>query len=289
MKKGNVLLFITAVIWGMAFVAQSVAMDNIGPWTFTCLRSYIAGITLTILMPFFHAEKKKDSYLWKGGLACGICLCISSILQQFGVKFTTVGKAGFITALYVVIVPILSMFFGKKISKKMVCCVALSVMGLYFLCMKETLTITKGDMFVLFCALGFAVHILVVDYFSKKTDGVSMSCIQFYVVGILCTIPMLVIEKPSLDSIALALVPILYAGVLSSGAGYTLQIVGQKDTDPTVASLLMSLESVFAAIGGFLLLHQTMTTKEVIGCMLTFMAIILSQIPIENWIKKEHR
>lgn len=287
MKKGSILLLLTACIWGMAFVAQSVAMDAIGPWTFTCLRSYIAGLTLTCILPLFKKTPCESKMLWKGGITCGLCLGVASMLQQVGVVYTTVGKAGFITALYVVFVPLISVFLGKKIPKKIGLCVAMSVVGLYFLCMNESISFSKGDTFVLLCAVGFAFHILTIDHFSSKVDGIRMSCIQFYVAGLLCTIPMFVFEKPELSSIVQALGPVLYAGILSSGAGYTLQIIGQKDTDPTIASLLMSLESVFAAIGGFLLLHQVMSVRELIGCALTFGAVLAAQLPVEKLFSRK--
>lgn len=287
MKKGNLLLLLTAFIWGMAFVAQSVAMDAVGPLTFTCVRSLIAGITLSFLLPFEKSRKKEDTkVLWKAGVLCGMCLTVATLTQQYGIVSTTVGKAGFITALYVVFVPILSVFLGKKISGKIGICVGMSVLGLYFLCMNESLTLTSGDTLVLLCAVGFAVHILIVDHYSDRVDGVKMSCIQFYVLGLLCVIPMFLFEKPTLHAIRNALVPILYAGILSSGAGYTLQILGQKDTDPTIASMILSLESVFAALGGLVLLHQSMSLRECIGCAFTFGAVLIAQLPVEKWLKK---
>lgn len=284
MKKGSLLLLLTAFIWGMAFVAQSVAMDSIGPWTFTSARSFIGGITLLFVIPFLNKNKdpniKEDkALLWKGGLTCGIALCAATIFQQIGIVYTTVGKAGFITALYVVIVPILSLFLGKRPTKKIWIAVILSVIGLYFLCMNESLILTSGDTMVMICAFLFAIHILVVGHFSPYTDGVKLSCIQFFVAGFISLPFAIILEHPQFTSIIEAIVPILYAGVLSSGVGYTLQIVGQKDVPATMASLIMSLESVFAVIGGIVILHEMMSLRELLGCALTFGAVILAEIP----------
>lgn len=285
MKKGSFLLLLTAFIWGMAFVAQSVAMDAIGPWTFNCTRSLIAGVTLLVLMPFFKKNSQDPvssdrRMLIKGGIACGVCLGAASMFQQAGIMTTSVGKAGFITALYVVFVPVISAFLGRKMEKKIWLCTLLAVAGLYFLCMTESLSLQQGDMLVLICAVLFAVHILCIDHFTPYTDGIRMSCIQFFTAGILCMIGMLIFEKPQLSDLLHAAGPILYAGILSSGAGYTMQIIGQKDTDPSVASLLMSLESVFAVLGGWLLLHETLSGREIFGCLLTFSAVLIAQLPV---------
>lgn len=291
MKKGSLLLLLTAIIWGMAFVAQSVAMDSIGPWTFTCVRSFMAGITLLVLIPFIdHApkpvKKKENAVLVRGGVMCGICLAAASMFQQAGIVTTTVGKAGFITALYVVLVPCFSLFLGKKMEKKIWLSIILAVLGLYFLCMKGSFSLSSGDTLVMICAVMFAFHILVIDRYTPFVDGIRMSCIQFFVAGIICFVGMLMFEEPSLHALLNAAVPILYAGILSSGAGYTMQIVGQKDTDPSVASLLLSLESVFAVIGGFFILHQALTIRELFGCLLSFSAVLLAELPVEKWFGK---
>ena len=204
---------------------------------------------------------------------------MASNLQQFGVKYTTVGKAGFITALYIVLVPIFGIFLKKKVGVKVWISVAISVVGLYLLCMTEKLSISKGDFLVLLCAIVFSIHILVIDHFSPLVDGVRMSCIQFWITGILSAIPMFLFEKPSLSAIFAAAVPLLYAGVMSSGVAYTLQIVAQKDADPTVASLILSLESVFSVLAGWAVLGQVMSMREICGCVLMFAAIILAQLP----------
>lgn len=290
--KSNLLLALAAFIWGIAFVAQSVSMDHIGPWTFTCIRNFIAAATLYILMPvlnkFTRSEGKEvdKKQMWIGGICCGIALAVASMFQQTGIIYTTVGKAGFLTALYTVIVPVLSLFLGKKSKWNVYVSVGISIVGMYFLCMNEDFSIAYGDVLVLICALMFAFHIMIVDHFVKEIDGIKLSCIQFLTAGLFCLIPMFILEKPDLTSILEAAVPILYAGVLSSGAGYTLQIVGQKGADPSIAGMILSLESVFAALAGTILLHEVLSLRELFGCILVFGAIIFSQIQFrKNSIK----
>ena len=288
--KGNVMLIITALIWGTAFVAQSVGMDYVGPYTFLFARSIIGGTFLIPCMFFLksfnkgkqeenNTKKKNNRTLVTGGILCGIMLFVASAFQQCGIQYTTVGKAGFITALYIIIVPILGIFFKKKAGIKIWIAVLICVAGLYLLCINETFSISNGDLLVFACAFFFAVHILVIDYFSPKVDGVMMSCIQFFVCGIVSAVFMFIYEKPEIGTIINAYIPVLYAGIVSSGIGYTLQIVAQKDTEPVIASLLMSLESVFAVLGGWVILHQVLSFKEFIGCVLVFCAIIIAQIP----------
>lgn len=289
--RGNILLLITALIWGTTFVAQSEGTAHIGPFTFNCMRSLISFIVLIPVVLIMNKSDKKDSLALKskftktlllGGISCGAAMFIGSTFQQTGISYTTAGKAGFITALYIVIVPLTGIFFKKKVPVFVWISVVIAVAGMYLLCIKEGFAIGKGDLLVFFCALGFTAHILVIDYFSNKADCVMMSCIQFLMNGILSGIMMLIFEKPDISSIIQCAFPILYAGLLSGAIGYTLQIVAQKDTDPTVASLLMSLESVFAALSGWLILHEVLTLKEFIGCMLIFAAVILAQIPQPN-------
>lgn len=286
--KSNLLLALAAFIWGIAFVAQSVSMDHIGPWTFTCIRNFIAAATLYILMPVlkkFTGNEEKSSNkkeMWIGGICCGIALAIASMFQQTGIIYTTVGKAGFLTALYTVIVPLLSLFLGKKSKWNVYVAVGISIIGMYFLCMNEDFSIAYGDILVLICALMFAFHILIVDHFVQKIDGIQLSCIQFLTSGLFCLLPMLVFERPNLTDIFAAAVPILYAGILSSGAGYTLQIVGQKDADPSIAGMILSLESVFAALAGTILLHEVLSLRELFGCILVFSAIIFSQMQFQK-------
>ena len=292
--KKSLLLLLTATIWGTAFVAQSVGMEYVGPFTFTFARSIIGGLFLIPCIWFLRKWSAKNGEAVEkrplvtksemiGGICCGLALCVASNFQQIGIAYTTVGKAGFITALYVIIVPIFGLFFKKKVPGIVWFCVALSVVGLYLLCMTgDSLTLSYGDFLVLICAILFSVHILVIDYFSPKGDGVVISCIQFFVCGILSGIVMLVVENVSLANLIAAAFPILYAGVLSSGVAYTLQIVAQKDMNPTVASLILCLESVVSALAGWLILNEALSTRELFGCVLMFAAIVLAQLPIPN-------
>lgn len=292
--KNDGMLVLTALIWGSAFVAQSVGMDYIGPFTFNSLRCLLGGLVLLPVIWFMgrrkdvdepadrRVERKDPKTLWIGGLLCGIALAAASSLQQIGLVYTSAGKAGFITALYILIVPLLGLFLGKKVSIRTWAGVGLAVVGMYFLCIKEGFFISYGDFLVVVCAFIFSLHILIIDYFSPKVDGVKLSCIQFWVSGILCAVPMVISEKPALDAVLAAYAPLLYAGVLSCGVAYTLQIIAQKNTDPTVASLILSLESVFAALTGWLVIHETLSPKELFGCLLVFAAIILAQLPEKN-------
>lgn len=294
--RSPLLLFLTALIWGVAFVAQSVGMDYVGAFTFNCTRCLIGGIVLIpcifLLDRIRDGGKSADATragisgdasgrrtLVTGGICCGIALFVASNLQQFGIKYTTVGKAGFITALYIVIVPLFGIFLKKRVGVKIWFSVVLAVVGLYLLCIKEGFSIGFGDLLVLACAAVFAVHILVIDHFSPMVDGVRMSCIQFFVCGLLSGVGMLLFEEPQLKGILTAWMPILYAGVMSCGVAYTLQIVGQKDMDPTVASLILSLESVVSVLAGWVLLGQKLSARELSGCVLMFGAIILAQLP----------
>lgn len=290
--RQSLLLLLTAAIWGVAFVTQSVGMEYVEPFTFNAVRSMIGAIVLipciAILNCFGEAEKKTEKTAKKaeqkmllfGGVSCGILLFAASNLQQFGIKYTTVGKAGFITAMYIVIVPLLSIFRKKKPGIKIGIAVLLAVAGLYMLCMTNgSFVLQKGDVLVLLCALIFSFHILVIDYFSPRVSGIKLSCIQFFTCGILSGICMFLFENPQLDLILAAWMPILYAGALSCGVGYTLQVIGQKGMNPTVASLLMSMESVISVIGGWLILNQTMSGRELAGCGLMSAAIVLAQLP----------
>lgn len=291
------LLLLAAIIWGSAFVAQSVGMDYVGPFTFTFARSVIGGIVLipciVLLRKAQSAGMRRDAHKivtkieLLGGICCGIALFAASNFQQIGISYTTVGKAGFITALYVVIVPILGLFLKKRVSFLIWICVGLSVIGLYLLCMTEgSFTLAYGDFLVLICAVLFSFHILIIDYFSPKGDGVIISCIQFFVCGILSGIVMLFVEHPNVGNLMAAKWSILYAGVLSSGVAYTLQVVAQKNINPTVASLIMCLESVVAVLAGWLILGDKLTTRELTGCIFMFVAIVLAQLPTS---KKERK
>ena len=235
----------------------------------------------------FAGIKGITKYEWLGGICCGVALCAASNFQQIGMLHTTVGKAGFITALYVVIVPILGLFLRKRVPALIWFCVVLSVAGLYLLCMpKGAFTLAQGDVLVLICALLFSFHILIIDYFSPKGDGVVISCIQFFVCGILSGIIMLFVENPTFANIMDAKWSILYAGALSSGVAYTLQVVAQKGVNPTVASLILCLESVVAVLAGWIILGDKLTSRELAGCILMFVAIVLAQLPTP---KKERK
>lgn len=289
--KGSVLLLLTALIWGSAFVAQSVGMDYVGPFTFNSVRCIIGGIVLLPCIALLDKMNGRKISVWgtnenaarktlvAGGVLCGVLLAIASSFQQMGIQYTTVGKSGFITAMYILIVPILGLFAGKKVPLLTWGGVGLAVVGLYLLCMTDGFALSAGDVLMMACAFSFSFHIMVVDKYSPMVDGVRMSCIQFFVCGILCGIPALMFESPQLAQIIAAAQPILYAGVMSCGVAYTLQIIGQKYTQPTVASLLMSLESVFAVICGAIILHETMNGREIFGCVLMFAAIVFAQIP----------
>ena len=284
--KNNILLVLTALIWGCAFVAQSVGMDYVGPFTFNTARFLIGAIVLLPVIWFMDRQRKTGAEkgagqktLIIGGICCGIALAVASTLQQWGILFTTVGKAGFITAMYIVIVPMLGIFIGKKVRPLIIGCVAIAVVGFYFLCMTESLRLGLGDFLVLLCAIAFSIHILVIDHFSPKVDGVKMSAIQFLTAAIISAVPTLLWEQPVFTEILQAWQPVLYAGVMSCGVAYTLQIIAQKNADPTVASLLLSLESVFSVLAGWVLLGQGLSLKELFGCVLIFCAIILAQLP----------
>lgn len=284
--KNDILLVLTALIWGCAFVAQSVGMDYVGPFTFNMARFLIGAIVLLPVIWFMDRQRKTGAEkgagqktLIIGGICCGIALAVASTLQQWGILFTTVGKAGFITAMYIVIVPLLGIFIGKKVRPLIIGCVAIAVVGFYFLCMTESLRLGLGDFLVLLCAIAFSIHILVIDYFSPKVDGVKMSAIQFLTAAIISAVPTLLWEQPVFTEILQAWQPVLYAGVMSCGVAYTLQIIAQKNADPTVASLLLSLESVFSVLAGWVLLGQGLSLKELFGCVLIFCAIILAQLP----------
>lgn len=284
--KNAIMLALTAFIWGVAFVAQSVGMDYVGPFTFNAVRCILGAVVLVPCILFFDSKKEPEArqqenkkVLITGGVLCGTILCIASNLQQIGIQYTTVGKAGFITAMYIIIVPILGVFVKKKTGIKVWISVLMAVAGMYLLCMTESLVLSKGDAFVLACAVIFSLHILVIDYFSPKADGVKMSCIQFLVCGLLSAVMMCIFEKPSAAALWQVRIPILYSGIMSCGVAYTLQIVGQKGMSPTISSLILSLESVFSVLAGWVILHQTMLFRELAGCVIMFAAIILAQLP----------
>lgn len=289
--RQNVLPVVAALIWGTSFVAQSVSADYVEAFTFNTARSVVAFVFLAVLCIVVRkmrqnshgeeqsAETKKGRALLLGGICCGVALTVASNLQQKGLETTTSGKAGFITALYIVIVPILGIFMKKKAPKAIWISVILAVAGLYCLCMTENFSITMGDFYVLLCAFCYSAHILVIDHFTQKVNGVELSCMQFLVCAILSAVGMIAMETPSWESIMICLWPILYVGIFSSGIAYTLQILAQKDSNPTVVSLLLSLESVFATLAGALILGDQMSGKEYFGCALMLCAVVLAQLP----------
>lgn len=310
--RNTFFLFLTAMIWGAAFVAQSVSMDYIGPFTFICLRSVIGGLFLipviivldgirrksqnesanvvssentlhNIEMDIEKEEKQrlswKNKQLIEGGIVCGILLFFANCFQQTGIQYTTVGKAGFITTFYIIIVPLIGLFFKKYCGILTWIGVVIALAGLYFLCITQKLTIQIGDALILCCSVLYAGQILAIDHYNPFVDGVKMSCIQFLTGGVLGAVFMFLFENPSVAMILSAAGPILYTGIMSTGVGYTLQIVGQKGLNPTVAALILSLESVFSALSGYVFLHQVLTTRELIGCVLMFIAIVLAQLP----------
>jgi len=300
--KGSAFLFFASLIWGSTFVAQSVGMDYISPFTFNAVRFLIGGLILLPVIAIFRRGPKiafsiqdddkksvdRRNLLW-GGLICGVLIFAATGLQQIGLVDTTAGKAGFLTALYVVIVPIIGLFFKKRPGIFLWLGVVLAVTGLYFLSMDEQFTLGKGDVPVLICALIFSFQILAVDHYSPLVDGVKLSCIQFFVAAVLSAIAMFIFEKPDLTAIYSARIPLLYTGVLSCGIAYTFQILGQKTTPPAVASVIFGLEAVFAAIFGWLLLNEQLTERELIGAVLVLLAVMLSQLTIKPNKKKKAR
>ena len=300
------MLVLTALIWGSAFVAQRKGGDAVGPFTFNGIRSLIGSAVLIPVILVLNRVKPSEKtpktpaekrVLWIGGICCGTILFLASSAQQLGMYMgTSAGKAGFLTACYILLVPILSLFLKKKCGWNIWVGMGITVVGLYLLCMTDSLRVQASDLMVLLCALLFAIHILVIDYFSPLVDGVRLSCIQFLVCGILSMIPMFFVEmQHSLSGIMVwaqnlqsldAWIPILYAGILSCGVGYTLQIIGQNGLNPTLASMLMSLESVFSVLAGWLILQEKMGLRQLGGCALIFAAILLAQMPVDKFRKK---
>lgn len=289
--RQNVFPVLAALIWGTAFVAQSVSADIVGPFTFNAARSAVAFVFLLALCALLRRRRRRDFAgsaharpharrdLVLGSLCCGAALTVATNLQQKGLETTTSGKAGFITALYIVIVPVAGLLLRRRVPRAVWIGVVLAVAGLYCLCITDDLTISVGDLYILACAFCFSAHILVIDHFTQKVDGVEMSCGQFLVVTVLSLLGMALTEDPSLAALAQCAGPILYVGLFSSGVAYTLQILAQKDSNPTVVSLLLSLESVFATVAGALILGDRMSGKEYFGCVLMLAAVVLAQLP----------
>lgn len=287
MKKqlsGGIALLGATVIWGSAFIAQSVGMDKIGPFTFQAVRCFLAVVFLFPASALFSRGKPfwkswADPALWRSGVICGLALFAASSLQQIGLVYTDAGKAGFLTAMYIVFVPFLGLFVGQKPGRNALLSLIPAIVGLYLLSCTSVSGINKGDVLLLLCAVAFSVQILLIDRHCAGLDGLKLNCIQALVVAVLSVPWALLTETVDASLIAACWLPLGYAGILSMGVAYTLQIVGQKRVAPSAAALLMSLESVFAALFGWLLLHETMTRAELLGCALVFAAVVISQLP----------
>lgn len=284
---GNTLLLLTAMIWGTAFVAQRAGMESIEPLTFTAARMWPAALAVGLVA--LAMKKRSPSGMQKtdckktifGGICCGLFLVSATIFQQTGIVYTTAGKAGFITAMYMLLVPVVNfLLFGKKNTWLVWLAVLTGVAGMYLLCITEGFSLTKGDSLVCICAVLFTGHILCCDYFVRSCNPVELSAVQFFTAAVVATAAAFLAETPTWGKIAAAALPILYCGFVSGGIGYTLQIVAQKFTDPTVASLLLSMEAVFAVIGGALLLNERMSGRELAGCTVMFIAILMVQLPL---------
>ena len=284
--KSNALLLLAALIWGVAFVAQSDAMNYVGAFTFNGARFVLGALALAPLA--WYKQKKLTRQeradgrrpLLTGALWCGLTLGIASGLQQHGLIETSAGKAGFLTALYVVLVPLIGLLFKRKVPFTVWIGAVIAVAGMYLLCIDEKLTLNRGDALILMCALVFAVQMVLVDHYAPKVDGITLACLEFAVAGVGNMIPALIVEHNHIPSLMAAWLPLLYTGLLSSGVAYTLQILGQRHANAAVASLILSLESVFAALSGWLFLHETLLPREAIGSVLMLAAVILAQIPI---------
>ncbi len=297
------LLLITATIWGSGFVAQALGMEHVSPFTFTWARSIIGGLFLLAVIPLLDAWTAKQNQnarapaaaaepqkpaaspwknprLWPGGFCCGTALFIAESLQQFGLLYTTVGKAGFLTSLYVVLVPVIGIFIGRRTSLNVWAAVILAVAGLYFLCMKQgEFELSLGDSLVVACAFAFTIHILVIDRFAPLVECVRMSCLQFFVGSVWGFVFMFIFEPPTLEALRAALPAMLYAGILSNGIAYTLQVVAQNGVHPTIASIILSTESMASVFFGWLIMNESMNARELIGCALMMTAIVLAQLP----------
>ena len=296
---GAILLIITSIIWGTSFVTQKLGMNYVEPLTFGASRFLLGAVVLIPVILLFHRiskrkekssdEKKGTTYNNKdliiGGSLCGVSLFLGASLQQWGIVYTTAGKAGFITALYIVLVPLFGLFLHKKVRKVVWFGVAVATAGLYLLCVKEGFIIQKGDFIVMSGTIFWAAQILVVDAYVDKTDGLKLSFVQFVTAGIISAIGALIFETPKLETIIACKGPILFTAIMVVGVAYTLQIIGQKSTEPTIAAIIMSMESLFAVISGAFFLGETMTMKEIIGCVLMFAAVIITQFKGEDNIQ----
>lgn len=290
---GSAFLALAAIIWGSSFVAQTTGAEHVGPFTFIAMRSLLGSVALLPVIFVMDTVKKKSKpdeykkmtkadyrYLLIGGGVCGVVLCAASCLQQLGIDGGTApGMAAFITALYILLVPIFSVFLGKKIRPVIWACVGVSIAALYLLCVKDGGKVQGSDLYVLVCAVCYAVHILVIDKVSPKLDGVRLSALQFFVAGVISLVIMLLTEDVTFEALKAAAPSIAYSGIMSSGIAYTLQILGQQKTEPTIATMIMSLESVFGVLTAMIVLSQVPTMRETLGCILMFAAIIVAQLP----------
>ncbi|MFR7872088.1 DMT family transporter [Peptoniphilus sp. HMSC062D09] len=292
--KASIMLFITSIIWGLAFVAQAQGMEHIGPFTFTAARSLVAIIFLYLTYVFFnktsksYREQKFDmKRTIRGGVLCGLVFTFGINFQQIGLVYTTAGKASFLTALYIVFIPIIGLFYGKKINKKLQLCIVLAMIGTYLMSVKGSLSMNIGDLITIFGSIVFAIHILMLSEFSKDTNAVLVSLIQFAVCGFFSLIAALIFEGIDMSAILKSYLAILYVGILSSGVGFTIQLMALKELDPVVASMISSLESVFGAVFGWLILSQSMSEREIIGAIIIFLATLIAQLPIEVYLQKK--
>lgn len=291
--KASIMLFATAIIWGLAFVAQAAGMEHLGPLSFTASRCFVAVVFLYLTYKFFmmkSASYREEKFDMKrtlvGGSICGLVFTIAINLQQVSLIYTTAAKASFSTALYIVFIPVIGLFFGRRPSVKIILCIFLAMVGTYLLSIKGGLKINRGDLIVILSALVFAIHILLLTKYSTNTNAVLVSLVQFAVCGVISLAGALVLEDISMEAILKSQVTILYVGILSSGVGFTIQLMALKDLEPVVASMICSLESVFGALFGWLILSQEMTEREIFGAIIIFLATIFAQVPIETYLEK---
>lgn len=291
--KASIMLFATAIIWGLAFVAQAAGMEHLGPLSFTASRCFVAVVFLYLTYKFFmmkSASYREEKFDMKrtlvGGSICGLVFTIAINLQQVSLIYTTAAKASFLTALYIVFIPVIGLFFGRRPSVKIILCIFLAMVGTYLLSIKGGLNINRGDLIVILSALVFAIHILLLTKYSTNTNAVLVSLVQFAVCGVISLAGALVLEDMSMEAILKSQVTILYVGILSSGVGFTIQLMALKDLEPVVASMICSLESVFGALFGWLILSQEMTEREIFGAIVIFLATIFAQVPIETYLEK---
>lgn len=284
----NILLLTTAFIWGAGFAGQRAGMEFIEPVTFNCVRSFLGAFSLLLLIIIFKIKKgpnekmnkwEERRYMLKAGILCGLALFFASNIQQMGMVYTSASKAGFISSLYIIIVPMISIFLGRKFPPTLWLGIILGAFGLYFLCAVDGFSnIGYGDILIMISAVLYSIHILVIDHYAPKIDSVKLSCVQFFVVGLISLIPMFIFENPTIEGIIACKWALLFTGVVSCGIAYTLQIIAQKNTNPALASLILSFESVFAVLTGYLILHEVLTMKEILGCILMFAAVLIAQI-----------